>query len=94
MSIIGRRLKQAREVRGMSQLDLHKATDVGLRTIGRIERGDADSSRYVAVLENYFAQNPPAPPPIPGRLVAEASIMELLGEVMARVARLEGQAGG
>lgn len=52
----GERIRKARNLRRpkMSQLDLANATGVGMRTIGRIEAGEAENSPSLDVLERFF----------------------------------------
>lgn len=52
MTTRGERIKRARKLRGMRQLDLALATGVGQRTIGRIERGERETTDDYDALEN------------------------------------------
>lgn len=82
----GDRIRSERNRRKMSQMDLHKATDVGLRTIGRIEAGEAESSPSVAVLEAYLRIGDSYAAAWPGdqRPLERFSSVELLAELMRR----------
>lgn len=104
MSTRGARIKRERNLRRMSQLDLHKATDIGQRTIGRIEAGDAENSPSLDILEAYFGiddnsvtQVPITPDPSPDVGAPPGlegyTLMELLAESIRRVAQLEARTG-
>jgi len=104
MSTRGARIKRERERRRMpdgkrmSQLDLHKITGVGQRTIGRIEAGQAENSPSLTALEDYFGISDDSVPtdthegPRPHDEEAPPSlgrVMELLAEAMRLVAQLD-----
>ena len=48
----GKRLKQARKAKGLTQGELSEISGVKQGTISKIERGDQDSSGFDAVLAN------------------------------------------
>jgi len=94
----GDRVRRERLKRRMSQMQLRDATGVGLRTIGRIEAGEAENSPSLEVLESFFGLNndtlpSAAAPDEPGDSVASGlaaySTTELLAEALRRVAHLE-----
>ncbi|HLU75599.1 MAG TPA: helix-turn-helix transcriptional regulator [Nonomuraea sp.] len=96
----GARIRRERLRRRMSQMDLRDKTGVGLRTIGRIEAGEAENSPSLEVLESFLGltddQLPRADEPSadePGGLESY-STTELLAEALRRVAHLEAMRGG
>lgn len=103
MGVRGQRIKRARERMGMTQLDVHKATEVGQRTIGRIEAGEAENSPKLEILEAFFGIGesatdgatddlPAGRPPRPViQLLTEA--MELIAEATRQVASVEARTG-
>lgn len=104
MTTRGARIKRERNLRRMSQLDLHKATDVGQRTIGRIEAGEAENSPSLDVLEAYFGIHDDSVTQVPQVAAPDAdagappglagyTLMELLAESIRRVAQLEARTG-
>jgi transcriptional regulator with XRE-family HTH domain len=50
----GERIKQARQLRRLSQQELADATDVSVRTVRRIETGENESTRALTILETYL----------------------------------------
>jgi transcriptional regulator with XRE-family HTH domain len=106
MTTRGERIKRARNLLRQSQMDVHKATGVGLRTIGRIEAGENEHSPSVEVLENHFGINdssvgtdndaPDTAEPVAGApptSLDQFTLMELLVEVVRRVAQFEARTG-
>lgn len=114
MTTRGGRIKAARQrLRPrVTQLDMANATGVGLRTIGRIEAGEAEDSPSLDVLEAYLGIAGEEPAEREGKVTAhlglsasvtgepadnprirDATPMELLAELAARIAHLERQAG-
>lgn len=104
MTTRGSRIKRERERRRMTQLDLHKATEIGQRTIGRIEAGEAENSPSLTVLESYFGIADDSVPQVHPAAVPDAdagappgldsyTLMELLAESIRRVAQLEARTG-
>jgi transcriptional regulator with XRE-family HTH domain len=83
----------------MSQLDLANETGVGMRTIGRIEKGEGENSPSIETLEAYFgigdssvATDQGSPPDTPPT-IEQYTLMELLAEAVRRVAQMEARTG-
>lgn len=99
MGTRGQRIKRERIRRRMSQFDLANATGVSMRTIGRIEKGEAENSPSAEVLEYHLGIGesiPPADPEetgSPPRAIEQFTLMELLAEAVRRVAQIEARTG-
>src|SRR5690606_7471744 len=93
----GDRIRRERLRRRMSQMALRDAPGVGLRTIGRIEAGEAENSPSLEVLESYLGLNDDQLPRAGGGQLDEDervgldayTTTELLAEALRRVAHLE-----
>jgi transcriptional regulator with XRE-family HTH domain len=92
----GEQIRAARRMRRprMSQLDLANATGVGMRTIGRIEAGEAENSPSLDALEAYLGLDDQTHPDAAshdadGPRLKEATLMQLCLELTSRVADLE-----
>lgn len=102
----GARIKLERKRRRLSQMDLHKLTGVGLRTIGRIEAGEAENSPSLDILEAYFGidtlpaadrdDTPTAGAGVDGDPdgLERYTTTELLAEALRRIAHLEAAVRG
>jgi len=94
----GDRIRRERKRRRLSQMDLRDATGVGLRTIGRIEAGEAENSPSLEVLETYLGiRDDTLPAAERDHLdddtddggLADYTTTELLAEALRRVAHME-----
>lgn len=101
----GERIRQARQLRRMSQLDLAEATGIGHRTVRRVETGENASPRSLTILETYLELAPmPADDTQPDtpterldqatieRALDQATFLDLLAAVArkhARTAKIE-----
>lgn len=98
MGTRGQRIKRERNRRRLSQMDLHKATGVGLRTIGRIEKGEAENAPSIEALEDFLGLSDRLPEatdtaPEEAPTIEQYTLMELLAEAVRRVAQIEARSG-
>jgi transcriptional regulator with XRE-family HTH domain len=79
VAITGQQIKRERRRRGMRQVDLAEAADVGQRTIGRIERGEVEDPRSLeAVAAVLGLLTPDVDDAREGKLLSDASMYDLL----------------
>lgn len=90
MVITGQQIRRERRRRKLTQQALSNATDVSIRTIGRIERDETEDSQSRDILTDYLGLTPPgAADRSDDPLLSEAPSVALLAEVGRRLAEAE-----